>query len=348
MKRLTYFILTGLILSSCFNEQEGTALKEDINPSWKPIERISKSHLRGLHMANDSVAWASGTNGTVLITSHGNSWKDVSIKDAESLDFLDIHAFDDKNALVMNSGNGLSIYRTSDGGSNWTLVFHEADSNLFFDGMNFAEGGIGYAYGDPIDGRMALIESIDFGKHWNWINEKFRPVLDSAEASYAASGSGIKVMDDQLWIATSGGKKSHVYNRLREFSQLIPNETPLFSEAGAGIFSLAFWNMNEGVIVGGSYIDSTDASSNCAITNDGGKTWELITENNPKGYRSCVASKADGSLLLAVGRTGSDYSINKGKTWVANGDEGYYSCAIKNRSGWAVERNGKMAKLILQ
>lgn len=299
-------------------------------------------------MVNDSVAWASGTDGTVLRTIDGNTWIDVSVPEAEKLDFRDVHAFDQNNALVMNSGNGLSIFRTSDGGSTWSIVFHEADSSYFFDGMDFNSDGIGYAYGDPIDGRMTLIESIDFGKHWNWVDEKFRPVLDSAEASYAASGTGIKVMVDQLWIATSGGKKSHVYSRLRDFSQLIPNETPLFSEAGAGIFSITFWNMQEGVIVGGSYIDSTNATSNCAITSDGGKTWEMIAENNPRGYRSCVASNEDGSLLVAVGRSGSEYSLDKGKTWVANGDEGYFSCAISNEAGWAVGRNGKMARLILQ
>ena len=348
MKSIVYILLLVLGFSSCSGGDEKSNVATDKKPVWQSIERITKSHLRGLYMVNDTVAWASGTEGTVLKTTDGNTWTDVSVPEAEKLDFRDVHAFDEKNALVMNSGNGLSIFRTSDGGSTWSIVFKEADSSYFFDGMDFNLDGIGYAYGDPIDGRMTLIESIDFGKHWNWVDEKFRPALDSAEASYAASGTGIKVMDDQLWIATSGGKKSHVYSRLRDFSQLIPNETPLFSEAGAGIFSITFWNMNEGVIVGGSYIDSTNASSNCAHTNDGGKTWEMITENNPRGYRSCVASKADGSLLLTVGRSGSEYSIDKGKTWIANGDGGYFSCAIRNEKGWAVGRSGKMARLILQ
>jgi photosystem II stability/assembly factor-like uncharacterized protein len=345
IKSSAYSLIVVLGLSSCAGEQGATVESTERKPEWQSIERITKNHLRGLFMVNDSVAWASGTDGTVIKTTDGNSWTDVSVHEVKNLDFRDIHAFDENNALVMNSGNGLSIYRTSDGGATWNLVFQEADSSYFFDGMDFNANGIGYAYGDPVDGKMTLIESIDFGKHWNWVDEKFRPVLDSAEASYAASGTGIKVMEDQLWIATSGGKKGHVYSRLRDFSQLIPNETPLFSEAGAGIFSIAFWNINEGVIVGGSYIDSTNASSNCAITNDGGKTWELITENNPRGYRSCVTSNKDGSLLLAVGRSGSEYSIDKGKTWIANGDEGYFSCSVSNEAGWAVGRNGKMAEL---
>jgi len=348
VKTISSILLIILGFSSCSGENEKTLIKNEKKPTWQPIERITKSHLRGLYMVNDSVAWASGTEGTVLKTTDGNTWTDISVPKAEKLDFRDIHGFDHNNALVMNSGNGLSIFRTSDGGATWNLVFNEADSNYFFDGMDFTKDGIGYAYGDPVDGKMTLIESIDFGTHWNWVDEQFRPILDSAEASYAASGTGIKVMADQVWIAISGGKKSHVYSRNRDFYQFTPNETPLFSETGAGIFSMTFWNANEGIIVGGSYIDSTNASSNCAITSDSGKTWDLITRNNPRGYRSCVATTTDGSLLLAVGRSGSDYSIDKGKTWIANGDEGYFSCTLSNETGWAVGRNGKMARIILQ
>jgi photosystem II stability/assembly factor-like uncharacterized protein len=119
------------------------------------------------------------------------------------------------------------------------------------------------------------------------------------------------------------------------------------SNDAAGIFSIIFTTPTNGTIVGGSYLDSTNNTANCATTIDGGVNWKLITEQQPRGYRSCVTASDDGKLLLTVGRTGSEWSRDNGNTWEPIGHKGYFACAIGSRYAWAVGRHGKLGKLDL-
>ena len=62
--------------------------------------------LRGIHNVGGGVAWASGSNGTVLRTEDGGYlWQTCNIPPgAEKLDFRGIQAFDENTAIVMSSG----------------------------------------------------------------------------------------------------------------------------------------------------------------------------------------------------------------------------------------------------
>ncbi len=60
--------------------------------------------LRGIHSVDGKVAWASGTNGTVLRTvDGGDHWLTCATPPgAEKLDFRGVQAFDAKAAIVMS------------------------------------------------------------------------------------------------------------------------------------------------------------------------------------------------------------------------------------------------------
>ena len=100
---------------------------------------IEDSHttasLRGIHNVGGGVAWASGTNGTVLRTEDGGYlWQTCTIPPgAEKLDFRGIQAFDENTAIVMSSGKGdLSrLYKTTDGCQTWKLLFTNPDKEGF-------------------------------------------------------------------------------------------------------------------------------------------------------------------------------------------------------------------------
>jgi len=183
---------------------------------------------------------------------------------------------------------------------------------------------------------------------WKAIDLSHMPNTIKDEAGFAASGTGICIYGDSaVWIATGGGERSRVMRSIDGGTNWTVHESPLMSATGTGIFSMVFTSELNGVIVGGSYLDSTNAGSNCAVTSNGGVTWKLITEQQPRGYRSCVAVNSDGELLLAVGRTGSEISKDLGKTWIPIGEEGYFVCAIGKKYAWAVGRNGKIGRLDL-
>ena len=72
---------------------------------WQLQKTKSEASLRGLSVFSDEVAWASGTGGTVLKTTDGKTWVDVSIKQASELDFRDIEALSKDRAVVVSAGS---------------------------------------------------------------------------------------------------------------------------------------------------------------------------------------------------------------------------------------------------
>jgi hypothetical protein len=86
---------------------------------WRMQDSHTSADLRGIHSIGNGIAWASGTNGTVLRTADdGEHWQACTKPSgAEGLDFRGIQAFDANTAIVMSSGKGdLSrLYKTVDG-----------------------------------------------------------------------------------------------------------------------------------------------------------------------------------------------------------------------------------------
>src|SRR6266540_3384709 len=84
----------------------------------------SSASFRGVSVIDANTAWASGSRGTVLLTTDaGNNWTAHKVPQADSLDFRDIAAFDAMTAYVLSAGEDGRIYKTSDGGTTWTLQF---------------------------------------------------------------------------------------------------------------------------------------------------------------------------------------------------------------------------------
>jgi photosystem II stability/assembly factor-like uncharacterized protein len=103
------------------------ALTASAQAQFEIQDSHSTASLRGIHSIGQGVAWASGTEGTVLrTTDEGKNWQRCTTPpDAERLDFRGIQAFDQNTAIVMSSGKGdLSrLYKTTDACKTWKLVF---------------------------------------------------------------------------------------------------------------------------------------------------------------------------------------------------------------------------------
>ena len=89
--------------------------------AWQALVSPVAVELRGLAVVSDRIAWASGAKGTVMRTLDGETWQVVPVPGAEALDFRDIEAWDDKNAIALSIGPGeaSNIYKTTDGGASW-------------------------------------------------------------------------------------------------------------------------------------------------------------------------------------------------------------------------------------
>ncbi|HKO19478.1 MAG TPA: hypothetical protein VJU82_11390, partial [Acidobacteriaceae bacterium] len=141
-----------------------------LQAQWAIQDSRTTADLRGIHALGNGIAWASGTQGTVLRTTNdGKDWQRCATPpDADHLDFRGIQAFDADTAIVMSSGKGpLSrLYKTTDACAHWTLLFTNPDPEGFWDAIT-ADAAEGIVIGDPVDGKFAAFASINNG-HQRW------------------------------------------------------------------------------------------------------------------------------------------------------------------------------------
>ena len=300
--------------------------------------------LRGIHNVGNGVAWASGTNGTVLRTEDGGYvWQSCSIPPgAEKLDFRGIQAFDANTAIVMSSGPGdqSRLYKTTDGCNSWKLVFTNQDKDGFWDAIYFDRGNWGWLLGDPVGGMFTLFATNDSGKTWNRQNNDGLRADPKMQGAFAASNSSLLSVSGIVVFASGGTAGAKVY-RETESSICVDQCTeanldlhgrnnnwniqiiPVGEQSeGSGIFSLAgkpqlTADMLGGSTisaVGGDYTKPDNSERTAACTADGGKNWQPAT-TPPHGYRSAVAYDDSTKIWITVGPNGTDISTDDGCNW---------------------------------
>lgn len=281
----------------------------------KQLSSGTNTSLRGLSVVTNQVAWVSGSNGYVGRTVNGGvDWQWMQPKGFESLDFRDIEAFDDQNAILVNAGSPAYILMTKDGGKSWTQTYVNRDSAVFLDGMDFWDNKKGIIFGDPILHKLQLLKTIDGGLSWQDISKNIKTDMQLGEAGFAASGSSIKALDrGKVWIVT-GGSASNVYYSKNYGNTWKRYPCPILQgENSTGAFSIDLLNNEQGIVVGGDYLKDKESKNNVLITKDGGKSW-VKPNVSVSGYRSAVAF-INNKTSIAAGSSGVDISKDGGLNW---------------------------------
>jgi hypothetical protein len=313
---------------------------------WDIEESHTTASLRGIHNAGGGVAWASGTDGTVLRTEDGGYlWQTCSIPPgAEKLDFRGVQAFDENTAIVMSSGPGdqSRLYKTTDGCQTWKLVFTNPDKEGFWDAIQFTDRQNGYLLGDPVlignsEQRVfAFFHTADSGQTWTADDRtKFEYPYGKDAAIFAASNSSMLIHNAGLVFVTGGSRvmlnveltaadcdASTLSSSGRHHVQI---RLPLAQGATAGGFSVAWAEGGKGVVVGGDYSKPNETSGTAVYGN--AENCGFLPRNPattpPHGYRSSVAYDPDQKLWITVGPNGTDISTDDGKNWRPLTPSGY-------------------------
>jgi photosystem II stability/assembly factor-like uncharacterized protein len=317
--------------------------------AWHLTPTGSAARLRGLAAVSATTAWTSGSLGTVLrTTDRGATWQQVGPPGTQALQFRDIEAFDADHAVILSIGNGPDsrIYVTSDGGQHWTLTFVNPDPNAFYDCMTFFDERRGLALSDPPDGnKFRILATEDGGLSWHVVDPAGMPQALPGEFAFAASGQCITSNHGHTaWFATGGAAQARVFRSTDRGLTWTVASTPIRSTPAGGIFALAFRSQQHGLAVGGDFLAPTASPDNFALTDDGGRSWRLITGAPPE-YRS-GATWVDGHTAIAVGPSGSDVGTDHGRTW-SRFDDGSFDttdCASPNAC-WASGEQGRVAYL---
>ncbi len=324
---------------------------------WTLQSSPATADLRGIDNVGNGVAWASGTNGTILRTTNsGARWQLCTTPpDAEHLDFHGIQAFDATTAIAMSSGKGNAsrLYQTSDGCQSWELIATNRAPEGFWDAIVLAhpappktKGRI-YILGDPVRGRFVLLQAstpLTSGQKLKGLRDG-APKARDGESALAASNSALQVGSVGAGFAfgTGGGRESHWYELgLDDYSGGIDWGTSMMflgdvgdGSASSGMCSVAFRLPNHkphrshnffksnrvqpiGVAVGGNFEKPDEGDASAVYTKDGGHDWEEpLPEAMPHGYRSAVAYDAPTKTWITVGPNGTDISTDDGRNWRA-------------------------------
>lgn len=299
---------------------------------WDIQESHTTASLRGIDSVGGGVAWASGSNGTILRTEDGGHlWqKCATPQGAEKLDFRGIQAFDANTAVVMSSGKGdLSrIYGTTDGCATWKLIATNPDADGFWDAIYATDRQHWTVLGDPVKGSFVVRKTSDAGATWQ---DEHLPPSAANEGAFAASNSSLAVNDfgHIALFGTGSSEGARLYTDCDSCTDLkqgwsVASMPMLVKGQSAGIFSVAGAGWKDAtskdhrsmVAVGGDYEKPAVAAGNAAWSSDGGKTWHAPA-TAPHGYRSAVDYDAKARVWITAGPNGTDISHDGGRNWQA-------------------------------
>jgi photosystem II stability/assembly factor-like uncharacterized protein len=316
--------------------------------AWELTPTGSTARLRGLSAVSEEIAWASGSQGTVLrTTDKGATWQSVGPPGTANLQFRDIEAFDADTAVILSIGTGADsrIYRTSDAGQTWSLVFVNDEPQAFYDCMAWFDKHRGLALSDPVNGRFRILATTDGGQSWRVLDADMPPALPG-EFAFAASGQCITAAGGRdAWFGTGGDAVARVFHSGDRGHTWTVHETPIRSGPSAGIFALAFRDARHGIAAGGDFFLPAASPAALAVTDDGGRTWSLVADA-PNQYRS-GAHWVTGRDAIIVGPTGSDASFDQGRSWhrFDSGSFDTVDCA-GGHACWASGEQGRVAYLV--
>jgi len=346
MKRIFPLIFTFLFLIGCIQEYQPRNIEK---VTIKTI-KIDSSSIRSMVVTgHESMSYAA-SNGTIGFTvNNGVLWHTIKIRYQDSVipHFRSL-AYNGADYFALSIGNPTLLYKISNGAA--SLQYFEEDENVFYDALTFFEDNThGIAVGDPTENCASIIITEDSGATWNKIPCENLPEFSKDEAFFAASNTNIKTIGSTVWIA-SGGSKARVLKSTNYGKTWQIFETPIIQGTGPqGIYSIDFYNENNGIIIGGDYSVPSENKANKAITTDGGKTWTLVADNENPNYKSCVqyVPNTNGQEVFAVGKTGISFSNNGGITWKEVSKDAYYAIQFLDKNTAWLSGHEKVGKLKL-
>ena len=326
---LKFSAILALVILFC-NTGYGQQIENKLNGS--------KISFRGLSVVSDNVIWASGNKGTVVRSKNGGkTWDWLSVKGYENIDFRDIEAFDDRNAIIMGVASPAYILKTVDGGKTWKKVYENKDSAMFLDAMYFYDEKNGVVVGDPINHKPFVAKTVDGGLNWTPEKQSKLPEFQNGEAFFAASGSNVFMTSSSDYAYVTGGKVSRLFINGKA------NNLPLTGGSeSTGANSLLF-DAGKYVVIGGDFNNPEQADSALAIVEK-----KKIKSLSADGYKSSIEF-GDAEHYIACGLTGISL-VNKKNYEFREISETPFHVIKKARKGTAVFAagpNGNIARIML-
>lgn len=360
MNKTILFLSAGLLLS-CSEQKESRSsvlqTRETVSPNLQEFP-VEETTIRALAVENDSTVWFGGSNGKWGYTeNNGEDWHmDYLSYQGDSLEIRSIKVLDNGDVFLLGVAKPAVLFKTTDKGKSWNMVYKDSSSNAFFDAVDFWDDKNGLLVGDAQAGCFHLAITSDGGDSWSKVHCDSIPEALEGEGPFAASNTNISIYGNYGWFATGGMTKSRVFKTSNYGRFWTAQETPVISgQQMTGIFSIDFKNEQLGLVAGGNWEEVSEAKNTLALTTDGGITWKSVGDSSVPGYFSCVQfiPSGEGREVFALqgrargGETAMAYSNNGGVSWQTFDNSNYISIQFaSHKVAWLGGKN-KIAKLTL-
>lgn len=281
-----------------------------------PLTTEKPASFRGLHAVDDQLVWVCGNQSTIgKSTDGGATWQWMHGLPNDSMDFRDIHAWDENRALAIKAGWPAEIWKTTNGGTTWNRVLEDKRTGMFLDAVDFWNDQQGAVLGDPINGHYYISITTDGGETWQELNKALQPLADTMEYAFAASGSCIQWADAGTLMMITGGLKSRII-----YIPVLPGTNLQTSidivgiaegKPGTGAFSMAVRKNGDVLVCGGDYEKPDDRTGCLTYVFQPHHSWpeplnvqKII--DTPGGYRSCI-KLWDEHHFMITGTNGTEW-----------------------------------------
>lgn len=359
--RRSVLALLAVTLAGC----AGSRPTPPSGPTLTPQTSGTSALLIAADAVDESVVWAAGTGGTVVRTTDGGrTWTAMTVPGADSLQFRDIHAWNEREAIVLSIGNGTDsrTYRTADGGATWTQTWVNEVSDAFYDCFGFWPDGAGLLFSDSVEGAFYIQRTTDRGATWSRVPPENLPAAQDGEGSFASSGTCLAVTDEATaLIATGNAETPRLLRTDDRGATWTATDLPLAGGEAAGGASITFGSDDAVLVAGGDIGTPGEPSAAVAIWD--GEAWiaggalpytgAAYGAAFVPGTRHVYVDGNTGALgtaseaALAVGPGGVALSPDGGRTWRQLSSETHWGLAVAEGRAWLVGPGGRITRVDL-
>jgi photosystem II stability/assembly factor-like uncharacterized protein len=300
-----------------------------LNAQWSEQTSNVTAILKSVYAINSTTVWVCGYTGTVLRTTNtGSTWQNVSSDMPTTVSLVNIVGIDANTALVAGyTGTNTWVWKTTNGGVNWTQVF--AETGGFVDAIYMYSPINGLLIGDPVGGRWSMWKTTDAGTTWDSTGMYLPQVGTEAGWNNAICG-----VPPYVWFGTNNSKIYYSTNNGTSWTaQSTGSETKSYA-----ISCYNFSTSYNGFAGGATLLTTTNAGSN----------WNTLTAPGSGSYSGISTLLAPMVQCVWIVRNGSPLiygSLDNGATWSLEytASTGYYWHISAGKPGvgfWAVRSNG--------
>ncbi len=315
-----------ILISACFSMKAQWAVESSgFSTNGLGINHISVVNSNVVWATAYDTAFATVVNKFTRTLNGGTTWIAGTVNGAAAFDLTSVSAINKDTAwvsMVDNGAGGGRIYKTTNGGLNWTnqTTATFASPGGWADFVHFFNTTTGVCVGDSNTGYWEIYTTSNAGTNWTRVPSGSIPSNMIGETanddSYCSLGSNV-------WFGTTSGR---VYKTTNMGTTWTVSATGL-----TNVKSVSFKDAMNGIATDGTAI---------ATSTNGGVSWSNLTfTGNLLGNDLCFVPGTSGTYVSTgwgSGNNGSSYSTNNGMSWTTIDAVGHDAVSFLNSStGWS-------------